>query len=67
MKQHENLVRAFTASPSIVCELRKLEQFLGKNCVDVIDTSDSFYLNAVVDGAHLITHKLTEHQLQSNK
>ena len=45
--------------------LRKLEQFLGKDHVDVIDTPDSFCLNAVVDGAHLITHKLTDPYLSS--
>ena len=45
--------------------LRKLEQFLGKDCVDVIDTSDSFCLNAVVDGAHLITHKLDDPHVKS--
>lgn len=45
--------------------LRKLEQFLGKENVTVLDTSDPFCLNAVVDGAHLITHKLTDPHLQS--
>jgi N-dimethylarginine dimethylaminohydrolase len=45
--------------------LRKIERFLGKDNVTVLDTADSFCLNAVVDGAHLITHKLTDPQLQS--
>lgn len=45
--------------------LRKIERFLGKDNVTVLDTSDSFCLNAVVDGAYLITHKLTEPHLQS--
>ena len=40
--------------------IRKLERFLGKDNVTVIDTSDSFCLNAVVDGAHLITHTLVD-------
>ena len=45
--------------------LRKLEQFLGKDCVTVIDTADSFCLNAVIDGSHLITHKLTDPLIKS--
>ncbi len=45
--------------------LRKLEHFLGKEHVTVLDTPDSFCLNAVVDGTHLITHKLTEPHLKS--
>ena len=40
--------------------LRKIEAFLGKENVTVIDTKDSFCLNAVVDGSHLITHKLSD-------
>lgn len=45
--------------------LRKLEQFLGKDHVNVIDTPDTFCLNSVVDGAHLITHQLTDPHMQS--
>jgi len=45
--------------------LRKLRQFLGKENVTVIDTSDSFCLNAVVDGANLITHRLTDPSMKS--
>jgi N-dimethylarginine dimethylaminohydrolase len=37
----------------------KLEKFLGKENVYVIDVKDTFCLNAVIDGPHLITHKLT--------
>ena len=40
--------------------LRKIESFLGKENVTVIDTKDSFCLNAVIDGSHLITHKLSD-------
>ena len=40
--------------------LRRLRAFLGSDNVTVIDTPDSFCLNAVVDGARLITHKLTD-------
>ena len=46
--------------------LRKIEAFLGKTNVTVIDTHDSFCLNAVVDGAHLITHKLTDPTLKGH-
>lgn len=38
--------------------LRRIESFLGKENVTVIDTPDSFCLNAVVDGPNLITHSL---------
>jgi len=44
--------------------LRKIEAFLGKKNVTVIDTTDSFCLNAVIDGAHLITHKLSDPTLK---
>ena len=40
--------------------LKKLRAFLGEDNVYVLDTTDNFSLNAVVDGKHLITHKLTE-------
>jgi len=39
--------------------IKKLENFLGKSNVHVIDTPDSFCLNAVVEGNRLITHMLT--------
>lgn len=39
--------------------VKKLKQFLGPNNVYVIDTKDSFCLNAVVDGKYMITHQLT--------
>ena len=45
--------------------LRKIEAFLGKDNVTVIDTKDSFCLNAVIDGAHLITHTLSDPTLKS--
>jgi N-dimethylarginine dimethylaminohydrolase len=40
--------------------IAKLKKFLGPNSVHVIDTPDSFCLNAVVDGPYLITHQLTQ-------
>ena len=40
--------------------LKKLRAFLGEENVYVLDTTDNFCLNAVVDGKNLITHKLTE-------
>ena len=46
--------RAF--SPESV---QKMRDFLGAENVHVLDTPDSFCLNAVVDGGNLITHKLT--------
>lgn len=42
-----------------VNSIKKLKNFLGPNNVFIIDTDDSFCLNAVVDGNNLITHKLT--------
>jgi len=44
--------------------LRRLKTFLGPSNVTVIDTPDSFCLNAVVDGNRLITHTLTDSQLK---
>lgn len=44
--------------------IRKLEHFLGKKNVTVIESSDRFCLNAIVDGDTLITHKLKPHDLK---
>ena len=44
--------------------LQKLERFLGKQNVTVLDTSDKFGLNAIVDGSKLITHKLQDPSLK---
>lgn len=44
--------------------IKKIEAFLGRDNVTVIDTKDSFCLNAVVDGSHLITHKLSDPKLK---
>jgi len=44
--------------------LRRIERFLGKENVTVINTTDSFCLNAVIDGSHLITHKLSDPSLK---
>ena len=52
--------RAF--SPS---SIRKLEHFLGKQNVTVLDTTDTFCLNAIVDGKRLITHKLKDPHLKT--
>jgi N-dimethylarginine dimethylaminohydrolase len=40
--------------------VRKIKTFLGPDTVHIIDTNDSFCLNAVVDGDRLITHMLKE-------
>ena len=40
--------------------IKRIQSFLGKENVTVIDTPDSFCLNAVVDGPQLITHVLTD-------
>jgi N-dimethylarginine dimethylaminohydrolase len=47
--------RAFSAASILA-----LESFLGKDNVYVLDTTDSFCLNAVVDGTNLITHILSD-------
>jgi N-dimethylarginine dimethylaminohydrolase len=52
--------RAFSDS-----SLQKLERFLGKQNVTVIDTPDRFCLNAIVDGSRLITHKFTDPSMRS--
>jgi N-dimethylarginine dimethylaminohydrolase len=44
--------------------IRKLKEFLGPTNVTVLDTTDSFCLNAVVDGNKMITHRLTDSALQ---
>lgn len=41
-------------------DLARIQAFLGVENVTVIDTEDSFCLNAVVDGPTLITHKLAD-------
>jgi len=43
---------------------RRLAAFLGIENVTVIDTEDSFCLNAIVDGPNLITHVLTDPALK---
>jgi N-dimethylarginine dimethylaminohydrolase len=48
--------RAFSAA-----SIAKLKKFIGPVAVHVIDTHDSFCLNAVVDGPYLITHQLSQH------
>ena len=40
--------------------LRRIQRFLGDQNVTVLDTSDSFCLNAVVDGPNLLTHKMRD-------
>lgn len=40
--------------------IQALEEFLGKGNVSVLDTEDSFCLNSVVDGEHLLTHTLSD-------
>jgi N-dimethylarginine dimethylaminohydrolase len=41
-------------------DIKKMKDFLGEDNVFVIDTSDSFCLNAVIDGDRLITHTLNK-------
>ena len=43
-----------------VKSIGKIKKFLGAANVTVLDTLDSFCLNAVVDGKRLVTHKLQE-------
>ena len=45
--------------------IKRLKEFLGADNVTVIDTPDSFCLNAFVDGAHLITHKITDSKVKA--
>jgi N-dimethylarginine dimethylaminohydrolase len=53
--------RAFSAA-----SVAAMKEFLGEENVFVIDTKDSFCLNAVVDGPKtLVTHKLTDRPLKS--
>ncbi len=40
--------------------LKRIKSFLGEENVTVIDTPDSFCLNAVVDGPNIITHKMSD-------
>ena len=55
------IIHKHSVSPA---SIKKIEAFLGKTNVTVIDTKDSFCLNAVVDGSHLNTHKLTDPTLK---
>jgi N-dimethylarginine dimethylaminohydrolase len=40
--------------------IRLLKKFLGHDKVYVIDSTDDFCINAIVDGPNLITHHMTE-------
>jgi N-dimethylarginine dimethylaminohydrolase len=51
--------RAFSTA-----SMNKIMKFLGKENVTVIDTTDSFCLNAVIDGPNLLTHTLTDPSLK---
>jgi len=51
--------RAFSAASH-----EKIRDFLGPENVTVIDTSDSFCLNAVIDGSTMITHRFTDPALK---
>jgi N-dimethylarginine dimethylaminohydrolase len=51
------LVHARAFSPA---SMRQLKTFLGSDNVTVIDTKDSFCLNAVLDDSVMITHHLTD-------
>lgn len=45
-------------------DLKRIEDFLGKENVSVIDTDDSFCLNAIVDGPNLVTHRLSDPRMK---
>ena len=45
--------------------IQKLQTFLGKENVTVVDTTDLFCLNAIVDGKRLLTHQLTDPKIKS--
>jgi len=45
--------------------IKKLQRFLGPNNVTIIHSMDTFCLNAIVDGAHLITHRLSDPRMKS--
>jgi N-dimethylarginine dimethylaminohydrolase len=47
--------KAFSAK-----SIEKIRAFLGAENVTVLDTDDSFCLNAIIDGKRLVTHKLQE-------
>jgi N-dimethylarginine dimethylaminohydrolase len=55
------LVHKRSMSPT---SMRRLKAFLGPANVTVIDTPDSFCLNAVIDGSQMITHRLTDPTLK---
>ena len=44
--------------------IRRLKDFLGPTNVTVIDTKDSFCLNAIMDGPNMVTHRLTDPALK---
>jgi len=58
---HRCIVHKRAFSPASITKLRN---FLGADNVTVIDTTDSFCLNAVVDGPNLVTHRLTDPALK---
>ena len=51
--------RAFSTT-----SLQRLRTFLGHDNVTVLDTEDTFCLNAIADGPHMITHTLTDPTLK---
>lgn len=44
--------------------IQKIKEFLGPSNVTVMKSTDKFFLNAIVDGNKLITHKLKEYGLK---
>lgn len=44
--------------------IKMMKQFLGDKNVNVIDTSDTMCLNAIVDGNILVTHKITDSNIK---
>lgn len=46
--------------------IRKIQNFLGPSNVHILETTDHFSLNSVVDGDNLIIHKLKNDDLKNN-
>ena len=59
---HKCIIHKRAFSPA---SIKKLKEFLGADNVTVIDTPDSFCLNAFVVGNHLITHKITDPKVKA--
>lgn len=45
-------------------DLYKLEKAIGKAHIKIIETDDTFCMNSIIDGKHLLTHKLNNPELK---